>query len=192
MTYLASSKIKFTVCILFSFISSLTFSQEYQLDSASTLSVYGTSSLHDWHITTTSYSGSISFTDINAGKIKTCSVTIPAETLKSGKSSMDKNTYKALKTNKYKNISFTLTKADNITAKSKGNFNIEATGYLTIAGTKKLTTLNLNLSTSTNEVKLTGEKTFKMSDFNIEPPTALFGTVTTGDEITIKFNSIFK
>ncbi|MCB4797960.1 YceI family protein [Neotamlana laminarinivorans] len=192
MTYLASSKIKFAVCILFSFISSLMFSQEYQLDSASTLSVYGTSSLHDWHITTTSYSGSISFTNVNTGEIKTCNVTIPTETLKSGKSAMDKNTYKALQTNKYKNISFTLTKADNATVTSEGNFSIKATGNLTIAGTKKLITLNLNVIASQNQIKLTGEKTFKMSEFNIEPPTALFGTVTTGDEITIKFNSIFK
>ncbi|MCB4809048.1 YceI family protein [Tamlana sp. 62-3] len=192
MTYLAPLKIKYKVCVLFAFVSSIMFSQEYQLASESTLSVYGTSSLHDWHITTTSYTGNISFSSVNSGEIKTCNVSVPTETLKSGKSAMDKNTYKALQTKKYKNISFTLTKADNVVAKSEGNFNVEATGYLTIAGTKKMITLNLNLSTSTNKVKLTGEKTFKMSEFNIEPPTALFGTVTTGDEITIKFNSIFK
>ena len=43
-----------------------------------------------------------------------------------------------------------------------------------------------------NKVVLKGEKTFKMTEFKIDPPKALLGTITTGDEITIKFNTIFK
>jgi hypothetical protein len=44
---------------------------------------------------------------------------------------------------------------------------------------------------ASNMVALEGEKTFNMTDYAIEPPKALFGTITTGDEITIKFKSIF-
>ena len=31
-----------------------------------------------------------------------------------------------------------------------------------------------------------------MTDFKIEPPTALLGAITTGDDIKIKFNANFK
>jgi len=31
-----------------------------------------------------------------------------------------------------------------------------------------------------------------MTEFGIEPPTAIFGTLKTGDEISIDFNVVFK
>ena len=43
-----------------------------------------------------------------------------------------------------------------------------------------------------NKITLIGEKKFKMTDFKIDPPKALFGTITTGDDITIKFSTTFK
>jgi hypothetical protein len=30
-----------------------------------------------------------------------------------------------------------------------------------------------------------------LSNFNIDPPTAMFGTITTGDEVNIKFQAVF-
>jgi hypothetical protein len=30
-----------------------------------------------------------------------------------------------------------------------------------------------------------------MSEFKVDPPTAMFGTITTGDQVTIKFTSTF-
>ena len=37
-------------------------------------------------------------------------------------------------------------------------------------------------------INIKGEKTLKMSDFDVKPPTALLGTLKTGNDITIKFN----
>jgi hypothetical protein len=42
-----------------------------------------------------------------------------------------------------------------------------------------------------NNVTFTGKKTIKMTEFEVEPPTALLGTIKTGDEVTISFNSKF-
>lgn len=30
-----------------------------------------------------------------------------------------------------------------------------------------------------------------MTDFNVTPPKALMGTITTGNDITVKFNTVF-
>lgn len=47
------------------------------------------------------------------------------------------------------------------------------------------------MENTTSEMHLIGELPilgFKMSDFNIEPPTAMFETFRTGDEVTIKYD----
>ncbi|KJD34499.1 hypothetical protein PK35_01520 [Tamlana nanhaiensis] len=187
------ARYKLLACILILFVSQATIAQQFKLNNTSTLSVLGTSSLHDWHITSKTYSGSIAFNDLNSGDLKNLNISIPAESLKSGKNAMDKNTYKALKTNKYSTITFQLTKVNGITKKSDGKYTAKTTGNLTIAGVKKSVPLEFEIdATTSNVVKLVGKKTFKMTDFNIDPPTALLGTITTGDDVTIEFNSVFK
>lgn len=167
--------------------------QEFSLvNSESSLEVFGTSSLHDWEIEAEQLSGTINFENIEACNIKSLSFSVVAKSLKSGKSGMDKNTYKALKTDEYKNITFQLTKVSSVTNKGGNVFDVSALGNLTIAGTKKQVSMKFTISADSSKVKLEGEKSFKMSTFNVEPPTALFGTVTTGDDITVKFSTTFK
>jgi len=171
----------------------LTQAQEFNLSNGeSTLTVLGTSSLHDWHLVAENQSGKISFKDIEAGQIEKLSIDIVSESLKSGKTAMDKNTYKALKTDSYKNISFQLITVKSILSKGNGVFVLNTEGDLTITGVKKRIPMEFTISIINSKIKLTGEKKFKMTDFKIDPPKALLGTITTGDDITIKFSTIFK
>ena len=175
------------LCISFSF------GQAFKLDATkSTLKVFGTSSLHDWHIITDSFSGSMSFASLEEGKLDKLHVDILSETLKSGKKSMDKNTYKALKTDKYPKIAFHLTQVNEVKSLGGNTYALETYGDLVISGTKRNIPLRLKVQIKGNTVTLIGEKSIKMTDFNIEPPTALFGTITTGDDLTIKFETIFR
>jgi polyisoprenoid-binding protein YceI len=182
-----------TTSIVF-FFTNLSVAQQFNLNNQeSTLNVLGTSSLHDWEITTESQNGKIVFKDMNTSDIEKLDISVKAESLKSGKNGMDKNTYKALKTDDFETIDFELIKLDNVVKKAEGKFTVKTTGDLTVSGVKKRISLNFEIDTSSaKSIILTGEKNIKMTDFNIEPPKALFGTITTGDEITIKFKSIFK
>lgn len=183
----------FTSIFLVFIFSNLSVAQQFNLNNQeSKLNVLGTSSLHDWEITAECQNGKIIFSDINTCSIEKCDISVKSESLKSGKKGMDKNTYKALKTDDFKTINFQLIKLVDVVKKADGKFTVKTTGDLTVTGIKKRIFLNFDIDTSLAEsIILTGEKTIKMTDFNIDPPKALFGTITTGNEITIKFKSIF-
>ena len=173
--------------------SNLIQAQQFNLvNGESELTVLGTSSLHDWHVTAEKQSGKIIFKNLELGEIEKCNIEIVAESLKSGKSSMDKNTYKALNTGDFKTITFQLVEVKETTSKGDGKFIVHTLGDLTIAGVKKRVSLDFSVSIIDNKITLIGEKKFKMTEFKIDPPKALFGTITTGDDITIKFSTTFK
>ena len=109
--------------------------------------------------------------------------TVAAESLKSGKGAMDKNAYNALNTDKFKQIAFVLTNAtpDGSAFKCNGN--------LTIAGVTKPITLEATCKAAANgDLGCSAKYALKMTDFKVEPPTFMFGSIKTGDELTLTFS----
>lgn len=176
------------------FVVQVSVAQTYNLSNAtSTLRVDGTSNLHDWDIKAENQKGKISV-ELDNGKvtkIQDLSFTVLTESLKSGKSGMDKNTHKALQANKHKEITFKLTNVKNIDCGSSGNCKVTVTGNLSIAGKTKPMDINFDMKVSGNTITLTGNKKFNMSEFGVDPPTAMFGTITTGDAVDVVFKSSF-
>lgn len=157
------------------------------------VSIKGTSSLHDWEMK--SDKGRVEVMLGLGSNAKLLGLTslkfsIEAESLKSAKSMMDNNAYKALKTSSAKQISFSLTSAT-ITQMNETSYQIKALGKLSVAGTTKDTdvTADVKYSNADKSYIVTGTKKLKMSDYNVKPPSFMLGTVKTGDEISISFTT---
>ena len=155
----------------------------------STIIVAGTSTLHDWEADAEKLSakGTINTSASAIEGVSSFTLTVPVESLESGKNGMNKNMYKALKSDEHPNITF---KLNDVKSVSPGK--IAVTGNLSIAGTTKPVDLAADYSVNGSTVKITGSKEIDMTTWNIDPPTAMFGTIKTGEIITIKYNLVLE
>ena len=155
----------------------------------SKLAVNGTSNVHDWTIEAKAMNGKASVT-LDAGDlkaIKSLDFSVEVEQLKSGKSGMDKNTFKALKSTSHKNISFKLVKVVKITTISDNNYTVETQGDLTIAGVTKRINQSFTTKLIGKKMVFTGKQKIDMTVYGVEPPKALMGTIKTGKDVTVDF-----
>jgi polyisoprenoid-binding protein YceI len=155
----------------------------------------GTSNVHAWEMKAAKGNSKATFVVDKAGKItsiSSLSFSFPAKNLKSGKTAMDKNTYKALKTETSPNITFILT-SSTITSTGVNTYKLTGIGDMTIAGTMKETSLVATgkYSPDDGSFTITGVKKMKMTDYKVKPPTALLGRIKTGDDITLSYNIKF-
>ena len=171
-----------------------TFAQEARVNNAnSNLTIFGTSNIHDWDMKAEKLSGTAVF-KMEDGKltgVEKLNFSVEVESLKSGKSGMDKNTYNALNSNTYKTITYSLAKVNKVTETTNNTFTIETTGNLKIAGETKLIPIKFIAKTNDKKVALLGKVDLNMTQYKIEPPKALMGTIKTGEELTIDFEVIY-
>lgn len=146
----------------------------------STMMITGTSSLHDWEMEVNEFDVTGTISDAT---VKNLNVTVTAKSMKSGKSIMDGKAYDAVKADDYASIVFSATQLA-ITGKS-----ISGQGSLMIGGETRPVELIATIEEMNGaEWRIVGSLPLKMKDFNIEPPTAMFGTLKTGNEVIIKYD----
>lgn len=169
-------------------------SQEAKVNlNESKLVVFGTSNIHDWHVDAKVMSGKGDFVFENQTlkTIKSLSFSLESESLKSGKSGMDTNTYKALKTGTYKTIDFKIISVTKVTSNTDGSYTVDCQGNLTICGVTKKVNQSLIIKAVGSKVILIGKQKIDMTVYGIEPPKALMGTIKTGKEVTVDFKITF-
>lgn len=186
-------KSKIVMMCLFLGLCLTSYGQEYKLvKGESFLKVLGTSTMHDWHEDVKEFSGYLTLEKLEILKVTSLELKVLAESLESVKSLMNKLTYEALKTEKHPNILFTLVGQEKISKVKDGEYDVLLKGYLTAAGVKKKISIKLKLIQNESQIILEGSKKIKMTEYGMKPPTAMFGTIKTGDEVTIEFKTIYK
>jgi polyisoprenoid-binding protein YceI len=161
----------------------------------SKLWIEGTSNLHGWTCTAEKFDATIEldaaavaeFATATPKVLKRVELKVPVKALKCGHGGMDDNLYKALKANDTPEISYILATFDTAPGEVDG-FTLKTNGTLAIAGKEnKLTMDVVAVRLPDGSVKATGVVPIKMTDFGIKPPTAMFGTLRTGDEVKVNF-----
>lgn len=183
------------VAVALLLVTTFATAQETKLSSnESKLTVFGTSNVHDWDVVAENMSGAAVFETENGAfkTIKSMSFTVVAESLKSGKSGMDKNTYKALKTDKHKTIKFVVTNISKVTANTNGTYTVATQGNLTLSGVTKKINQTFTIKVNSGKFTVSGKQTIDMTAYNIAPPKALMGTIKTGKDVTVDFSVTYK
>lgn len=190
---LVKMRIQFAFLLLFVF--SFAYGQSNYRVTNYSLVINGTSNLHPWQSKANEVRayGSMQADAGGLKAIQSLSVEIPVKSIKSAKGSiMDNKTYDALNANNYPNIQYKLDKVTSLNSKG-GGFNLNASGNLTIAGaTKRIDMYVEGWLGGDGSITFKGSRKMKMTDFGIKPPTALMGTLTTGDEVEIVFQVSLK
>ena len=164
-----------------------------------TITVSGTSTLHDWTSEVKTVNGYVEVNEkmIDKQKIKKgeeiplVEIIVPVKAIISPRgATMDKKTYNALKSEEHPEISFKLENCK-IGDISGTDFELSATGDLTIAGvTKKVDFPVTGKMISSEKMSFAGAYKLNMVEYEMEPPSAMFGQIETGEEVEIKFELV--
>lgn len=186
--------------IIFAFFSLSIFSQQFKLSSSSSISVHGSSTILDWEVKAENFTGLLtvkakknSKSAIKKGSISKISLLIPVNSMRSEKGEiMDNKMHRALKMEDFPNIIYTLISTVEFESIDENKNTLRMSGILDIAGVEKAIETDVSVCHINDILSLTGEIQLKLSDFNIEPPSAMFGQIETGNDITINFTFEYK
>lgn len=183
------------------FIPNRSFCQKYLISEGTVCGVTGTSTLHDWKASIGKVSGYISlektFTKktvpAKGAEILSGNITFDVKSMDGGRGAvMNDKIYNAFDAEKNPNIIFTLSKAVVAEVNADGTFTLDVSGDLAMAGkTQKISFPLTGKKEADGKYHFTGEKSLDMTSFGMEPPSAMFGQIETGKDVTINFNLFF-
>ena len=171
------------------------------LATGSVLSLEGTSTLHDFESRTTQSTLTLTrdpATTVGTGSaglaalvrgagVRGLDLDVPVLTLRSEKSALDKNLWKALKATQYPTIHFHLAKYSILGSPTADTLTIRGEGTLSIAGVQRPDTLDAKVFHTPQGLWLTGSEPLLMSTFGITPPKMMMGTLRVADAIVVRY-----
>jgi hypothetical protein len=186
-------KLILVIAIIGSFISATSVGNSYILSKDYVVTINGTSNLHNWNENVVTATGNAKATWNTDGSFSLDALTIKMQvtSIKSDMGSiMNNNTYKALKSDVDPEIILVLSLPINSIQSAGSEKMVPANCNLTIAGVTKAIIMQVKVSNQAHgKLFFEGSQSINMTDYNIAPPTALFGTLKTGKLITISFKT---
>ncbi len=151
--------------------------------------IEGTSTVHDWECQVGQFAGALDAEPGENGlaKISGTTLAVTVNGIDCDNGTMNGKVRDALGSSP---IRYTLTSATSGAPTSEGWFTIRTTGQLTIAGATQPVQMDVKgKAIDGGRFRFTGQHALKMTDFGVDPPTALLGTLKTGDQVTVHFDA---
>ena len=129
---------------------------------------------------------------VTAGEkgVRTVRLSVPAEKLDCGNGTMNNHMRKALKLDDNATIDFKLSSYD-VSKGADGSFGT-LKGALTLGGVQKSISIAAESKTEGGALHVTGSYVLKMSDYDLTPPSLMFGRIKVRDEVTVKFDLLLQ
>lgn len=165
----------------------------------SRLWIEGTSNLHGWSCKATTLDASINvdpaWESAAAGEtidipklLKRVDVKVPVDGMKCGNGKMERIMYGALRSAEAPNISYILGSFDAVPGEAKDSFIVHTVGTLSVAGKENQVRMDVRAERLPDgTVRAVSEVPIMMTDYGVKPPTALLGTLRTGNKVLVKF-----
>ena len=173
-----------------------------RLGAGSTLWIEGTSTLHEWSTRTDSIGlvfriagGTARPADahglealIRAQGVHGVVVDVPVHSLRSKEAKLDRNLWRAMRTDEYPNVHFVLSGyAPGPVRNGSDTLAVRAKGTLTICGRARPIELEALAHADGGGLWLVGSEELLMTDYDIKPPTMMMGTIRTGNRIQVHY-----
>jgi len=166
------------------------------LDPTSSITIEGGSNLRDWSadvpvVESTIVISGFKGNDLQSLKpehFRTLELRIPVRHIDTGNRGFTRNIHKYLLMEQHPHITYRLRRVESVTMEG-GKALIRATGTINAAG--KDHTVSTRTYASMNRdgsIQFTGEQPLQMTNFGIDPPTALMGTVKAHDAIKVVYD----
>lgn len=179
---------------------------QYQIETNSQLVIAGTSNVNEFTCDcscerdfTRSTLEVNQHTESNRIDFSNAQLNLTTTNLDCGHKIMNKDLYETLRARDYPHISITLLQAE-IPARNQQRFvsfnqwmDIDAITRITIAGQNKRVHIPVKgRRLDENRFHFTGEISLNMTDFGLEPPTAMLGLIKVNDTITINLDLVVR
>lgn len=167
--------------------------QKLEYDQDSRVWVEGTSTIHDWSCEAPAVSGSLTIpadSDRPLTNVQRTQLIVPVEQLDCGKDKMNRKLREAFKMDDHPEISFEARQISvgDVSVGSGPALPLVAIGELTMAGTTRTVEVTAEgYEEAGNRLKFTGQHELDMSDYGMNPPTALLGTIRTDENVVVHF-----
>ncbi len=187
--------VHFSLFLICSMVLSMTIkAQTFQLatDSATTITVTGTSTLHGWTVAVNEIQDvptTIILSGENENTVDSFAFGVVINSMDGGRgASMNAKITKALQAAAHPIISYQQNEpAVMSNMDDTGNFKLISKGILKMVGLEKAVEIEVMGQKTDSGIVLKGSKPLKFSEFEIEPPSAMFGQIVCGDDIAVNF-----
>jgi len=154
------------------------------------MSISGTSNLHDWSCDVPQPQPKIDVqpADTPTGLLPSAvALEVPVGAITCGNGTMEGKLRDALDVKHHPNIEFTLASARSLNRGDK----VLARGHLKIAAVGRDIAFVARIQQAGTRVEVAGDVPVQMSDYQVTPPTALMGMLTTGNQVVVHFTLVF-
>jgi hypothetical protein len=122
--------------------------------------------------------------------VRTVHVIVPAEKMECGNGTMNEHMMKALKASEHATIDFKLAGYD--VSRSADGVTGTLNGTLTLGGVEKQIAIPAVGKSEGSALHVTGAYPLNMKDYDLKPPTLMFGRIKVGETVTVRFDLLLK